>query len=87
MIKPNNVQDLINLILNNKKIYDIVQVIYIQDTFFFTYNICEKAEIEENYQNPRHNIDNFKARAKLAIEFQINFRNFKTNKKINTVKA
>lgn len=37
--------------------------------FFFTYNICEKVEIQRDYLNPSHNIDNFKVRIKIVIDF------------------
>lgn len=78
---------MINLISNDKKVQDIVQAIHIQDTFLFTYNICEKVRVNGDYPNPGHDINNFKAGAKVAIEFQVNSRNFKANKKIDVMKA
>ena len=43
-------------------------------------------EIDRNYPNLGHDIDNFKARAKIAMKFQVNSRNFKARKKIDLVK-
>lgn len=43
-------------------------------------------EIEKNYLNLAYDVDNFKARAKVAVKFQVNSRNFKTNKKIDALK-
>lgn len=77
LTKPNKVQDLIDLSLNNKEVYNIVQAIYIQDTFLFTYNICKEAKVDKDYPNLGYNINNFKARIEVVVEFQVNSRNFK----------
>lgn len=47
----------------------------------------EKTGVKRDYLRPGHDVDNFKAIARVAIEFQINSQNFKATKKINTVKA
>lgn len=87
LTKPDKVQDLMDLISNNKKVYNIVQALYIQDIFLFTYDICDEVGVDENYPNPGHDVDNFNAGAKVAMEFQVNSRNFKASKKIDVVKA
>ena len=43
--------------------------------------------MEENYLNPGHDIDDFKAGERVAVEFQVNSRNFKASKKTDTVKS
>lgn len=60
---------LINLIINNKKIYDIVQIIYIQNKFSFTPNIYKKIKNKKDYLDLNYKINNFKARLKVAIKF------------------
>lgn len=85
--KLNRVQDLIDLISNNKKVHNIVQVIHIYDIFLFTYNVYKEVGVDGNYPNPGYNVDNFKAIIKVVVEFQINSRNFKASKKIDVVKA
>lgn len=57
------------MILDGKKVHNIIQAIYIQDILFLIYNVCEKAGVKEDYPNPGHDINNFKARTKMAIEF------------------
>ena len=44
-------------------------------------------EVDKDYSNLGHNVDNFKIGAKVAMEFQINSRNFKASKKIDAIKA
>lgn len=71
-IKLDSVQDLIDLIdliLDNEKVHNIIQAIYIQDTFSFTYDVCEKVDVERDYSNSHHDVDNFKGKAKVAVEF------------------
>ena len=84
--KPDNVQDLIDLISDDKEVYKIVQIILIQDTFLFTYDVYEEVGVDGNYPNPGYDIDNFKTRAKVVVKFQVNSRNFKASKKIDIVK-
>lgn len=43
--------------------------------------------MSSDFLNLGHNIDNFKAKATIAEEFQILLYNFKTSKKIDVVKA
>lgn len=87
LTRPNKVEKLIQLIKNDKEAWDIVKTIYFQDKFPFTYNIWRLVNINTNYPNLRHNVNNFKSGAKMAIEFQIMSQNFKASKKMNTVKA
>lgn len=84
--KPNIVYKFIDLIINNKKVYNIVLIIYIQDIFSFIYSVHKKIGVKRDYPGLDYNINNFKTGAKVAIEFQINSQNFKTTKKIDIVK-
>lgn len=87
LTKPNKVQDLIDLISDDEEVYNIIQAIYIQETFSFPYNVCEKTRVDRNYPNLGHDFDNFKVGAKVAVGFQVNSKNFKASKKIDVVKA
>lgn len=66
---------------------DIVRTIYFQDTFLFTYDIQGSADVTSNYSNPRHNVNNFKSDAIIAVEFQILLQNFKVSKKFDIIKT
>lgn len=55
--------------------------------FFFTYNLCESTKVKSDYVDSKHDIDDFKIKIKIAIEFQLVFCNFKTSKKINAIKV
>lgn len=74
------------MILDHKEIHDIVQTIYIQNTFVFNYNVYKKAGVKKENSNPDYNVNKFKDGTKMAIEFQVNFKNFKASKKINSEK-
>lgn len=50
--KPDKAQELIGLITDNKEIQDIVQTIYSQDQFPFTYNIFEETGVKGDYPDP-----------------------------------
>ena len=52
---------MIGLITDNKEIQDIVQTIYSQDQFPFTYNIFEETGVKGDYPDPGHDVGNFKA--------------------------
>lgn len=58
-----------------------------QDIFSFIYNVHEKMRVKRDYPDLNHNVDNFKVGVKVAIKFQINLQNFKTTKKIDTIKT
>lgn len=75
------------MIIDNEEVHDIVQAIHIQDTFPFTYDVREAAGVEGDYPNPGHDVDDFKAGARVAVEFQLYSRNFKATKNIDAVKA
>lgn len=44
--KLNRIQHLIDWISDNEEIHDIVQAIYIQDIFLFSFDVCEKTEVD-----------------------------------------
>lgn len=75
------------MILDNKEIFNIIQAIYIKNTFFFAYDVYKKAKIKENYFSLGYNINNFIIEAKIVIEFQVNFKDFKACKNIVGIKA
>lgn len=77
----------VKLITDDKKVRDIIQAIYIQDTFPFTYDVRNSVKIKGNYLDPRHDVDDFKAKARVAMEFWEVLCNFKTSERINTIKA
>lgn len=53
----------------------------------FTYDVWKTTNIDTNNLNSGNDVDNFKNGSKVAIKFQIIFRNFKTFKKIDAVKT
>ena len=85
--RPDKVEELIQLIRGDEKARDVVRTIHFQDTFPFTYDVWRSADIDTDYPNPGHNVNDFKSGARVAIEFQILSWNFKASKKVDTVKA
>ena len=65
----------------------MVRTIHFQDTFPFTYDVWRSADVDTNYPDPEHDVDDFKSGARVAMEFQILSRNFKASKKVNVVKT
>ena len=85
--RPEKVEELIELITDDEEVRDIVQAIHLQDTFPFTYDVRKSAKVKGDYPDPGHDVDDFKAGARVAVEFQIVSRNFKASKRIDAVKA
>lgn len=85
--RSEKVEELIELITDDEEVRDIVQAIHLQDTFSFTYDVRKSAKVKGDYPDPGHDVDDFKAGARVAVEFQIVSRNFKASKRINAVKA
>ncbi len=81
------VEELIQLMSDDEEAWDVVRTIPFQDTFPFTYDIRESADLSSEFPHPRHDVDDFKGRVTVAVEFQILSRNFKASKKIDVVKA
>lgn len=86
-IRLEKFKKLIKLITDNKKVKNIIQVIHLQDIFSFIHNVHKSAKVKGDYPDLRNDIDNFKAKARVAIEFQIVLCNFKALKRIDAVKA
>lgn len=85
--RPEKIEELIELITDDEEVRDIVQAIYLQDTFPFTYNVYKSAKVKGDYPDPGYDVDDFKAGARVAVEFQIVSRNFKALKMIDAVKT
>lgn len=86
-IRFDKIQELIELISNDKEALDMVKTIHFLDTFLFSYNVCKSVNINANFPKPGYNIDDFKAGAIVAIEFYILLQNFKASNKIDVMKA
>ena len=86
-IRPDRVEELIQLIADDEEARDVVKTIYFQDIFPFTYDMWGLADINSNYSDPRYNVNDFKSGAIVAIEFQILSQNFKASKKVDAIKA
>ena len=67
--RPENISELIELIIDNKEVRDIIQAIYIQDIFPFTYSMYKFGNIKDNYLDPGQNVNDFKAGVRVVIEF------------------
>ncbi len=87
LTRPDKVQELIELISNDEEALDVVRTIHFQETFPFTYDVRKSADVSSDFPDPAHNVDDFKAEAIVAVEFQILSRNFKAPKKVDAVKA
>lgn len=79
------VQKLIKLITNDKEVKDIVQAIYIPNTFLFTYDVHKSANIKGDYPDSRNNMDDFKVKVKIAIKFYLVLYNFKVLKRVDVI--
>lgn len=77
----------IGLIYYDKKVKDIVKAIYIQNTFLFIYDKQKSAKVKDDYPDLGYDVDDFKTKARIAVEFQLVSRNFKKLKKIDVIKA
>lgn len=86
-MRPDKVKKLIELISRNEEVQDIVKTIHYQDIFPFTYNVRKTTNIDANYPNSSHDVNNFKNGSKVIVEFQIVSQNFKASKKIDAVKV
>lgn len=75
------------LITGNEEVKDTVKTIHIQDTFLFTYDVRKTSDMNADYPDPGHDVDDFRNGSKVAVEFQIVSRNFRASKKIDAVKA
>ena len=64
----------------------MVRAIHFQDIFLFMYDVQDSANVSNDFLKPGHNVDNFKARITVAVEFQVLLQNFKASKKIDGVK-
>lgn len=65
----NKVEEFIKLIADDKEARDVVRTIHFQDNFLFTYDVCELADVNSNYSNSGHNVNNFKSGVTVAVEF------------------
>lgn len=83
--RPNRIQKLRQLISHDNKALDIVRTMYFQDTFLFTYDVWELANVSNDFLEPGYDIDDLKTELTVVVEFQILTRNFKTSKKFNIV--
>ena len=68
-MRPNRVEELIQLIADDEEAWDIVRTIYFQDIFLFNYDVWGLADINSNYPDPGHDVNNFKSGAIMAVEF------------------
>ncbi len=85
--RPDKVQKLIELISDDEEALNVVKTIHFQDTFPFTYNVRELANVSSEFPDSGHDVDNFKAGVTVAVEFQILLYNFKASKKVDAIKA
>lgn len=58
--RPDKVKELIQLIMDDKKAQDLTKTIHFQDTFLFTYNVWISVDVNSNFLDQKHNIDDFK---------------------------
>ena len=74
--RPDRVVELIQLIANDEKAWDMMKTIYFQDIILFTYDVRGLMDVNSDYFDPGHDVDNFKSGATLDVEFQILLQNF-----------
>lgn len=85
--RPDKVEVLNELITGNEEVQDVIKAIHYQDTFPFTYDVRKSADMDADYPDPGHDVDDFKNWSKVAIEFQVLSRNFIASKRVDAVKA
>lgn len=85
--RPDKVEKLIQLTINNDKTQDMAKTIYFQDIFQFTFDIQGSIDVKSNYSDLEYNVNDFKSDAIVPIKFQILLQNFKMSKKIDGVKV
>lgn len=86
-MRSDKVKKLVQLIANNRKARDMIKTIHFQDTFPFIYDVRGSVDVNSDYPNLGHDVDNFKLGATMAIKFQILSQNFKASKKVDIVKT
>lgn len=59
--RPDKVEELIQLIADDEEARDVVRTIHFQDTFPFTYDVRGSADVNSNFPDPRHDVDDFKS--------------------------
>ena len=69
LTRSEKVEKLIELITDDKEVRDIVQAIHLYDTFPFTYDVRKSTKVKGDYPNPGHDVDDFKAGVRVAVEF------------------
>lgn len=85
--RPNKIKEIIQLIVDDKKAWDVLKTIHQQDIFLFTYDVWKLANRNSDFPDLRHDVTNFKSSATVEVEFQILLHNFKASKIVNAVKA
>lgn len=85
LTRLNKVQELIQFIVDDKKARDVVKTIYWQDTFPFTYDVWKSVDVNSDFPNLGHDVNDFKLGTIVAVEFQIVLHNFKASKKVEAV--
>lgn len=86
-IRPDKVKELIQLIVDNEKAWDVVKTIHWQDTFLFIYDDRKSADVNTDFPNSEYNVNDFKSDATVAVKFQILSHNFKAFIKVDAVKV
>lgn len=85
--RPDKVEELIELITGNEVVQDTVKAIHYHDTFPFTYDVRKTTDMDADYPDPGHDVDDFKNGSKVAIEFQVVSRNFRASKRVECRKG
>lgn len=73
--------------MDEKEARNVVKIIHWQDKFPFTYDVWKSVDVNTNFPDPEHNVNDFKLGAIVAGEFQILLRNFKASKKEDAIKT
>lgn len=64
--RPDKVEELIQLIAGDEEARDVVRTIDFQDTFSFTYDVRRSADVNTDYLDPGHDVDDFRSDATVA---------------------
>lgn len=86
-IRPNKVEVLIQLIVDDGETWDVIKTIYFQNTFPFTYDVWKLANINSNFLDVGHNDNDFKSNIIVVMEFEILLYKFKASKKVDVIKT
>ena len=85
--RPDKVEKLIQHIVNDKEDRNVVRIIYWREILSIIYDVWKSADVNNDFSNLRHIVNDFYLGMIVAVEFQILSCNFKAFKKVDNIKT